>query len=66
MTVMEMAGRGGAEGPLGETPGFEEWAEEIMSILRARREEGATAVSGVGYSGAVEPPELPDQASEQR
>lgn len=61
MTEMDAARRAEAEEPLGETPGFDEWAEEIVSLLRARREEGATIVSGVEYAAPGERPEPPER-----
>jgi hypothetical protein len=54
MTDRDSVRRGEARRPLGETPGFKAWAEEIVSILRARREEHATAVSGVEYRASAE------------
>jgi hypothetical protein len=64
MTVMHSADKGEQEGSLRETPGFVAWVEEILSILRTRREEGAGAVAGVEYAAGGEPPEVPEQLDE--
>jgi hypothetical protein len=61
MTAMNSAHKGEREGSLRETPGFEAWVEEIVSVLHTRREEGAGAVAGVEYATGGEPPELPEQ-----